>query len=145
MSRISEDNRRDGARVAEWIAVVGRQPATAVAVHFGFPLFYAQKCLRAALLDGRLAKVRIGPTFLWMQPIDEPKFRAEQRKTRNKTRSAYGLARYQRLRSAGVIDHKGAMLDPEHWPVVQRTVPAIGAKPVMTRAPASVFHLGAMG
>lgn len=140
MTKINDEKRRDGARIAEWIAIVGRQPVAAVMVHFDMPQHYAQRCLRAALLDGRLAKVRIGHTFMWCRPADIPAIREEQRKSR----SAYGLARYQRLRAAGVIDHKGAVLDPVHWPVVQRTVPALGAKPVMTRAPASVFHLGAM-
>lgn len=139
MSQISNDNRRDGARIAEWIAIVGRQPVAAVMVHFEMPQHYAQRCMRAALLDGRLAKIRIGHTFMWCAPADVPAIRKEQRKSR----SAYGLARYQRLRAAGVIDHKGALLDAEHWPVVQRVVPAAGARPIATRAPNSVFALGA--
>ena len=140
MSQISNDNRRDGARIAEWIALVGRQPIAAVMSHFEMPQHYTQRCMRAALLDGLLSKVRIGHTFMWCAPGDVPAIRSEQQKGR----SAYGLARYQRLRAAGVIDHKGALLDPEHWPVVQRIVPAAGAAPLTTRAPASVFHLGAM-
>ena len=141
MRKPTEIHRIDGVRVAEWIAAVGRQQVGAVMVRFDMPHAYAQRCMRAALLDGRLAKVRIGRVFMWCSPADVPAIRAEQRKGR----TAYGTARYQRLRAAGVIDHKGALLDAEHWPVVQRTVPAAEAKPVMTRAPASVFHLGAMG
>lgn len=139
MSQISNDNRRDGARIAEWIALVGRQPVAAVMTHFDMPQHYTQRCMRAALMDGRLAKIRIGHTFMWCAPADVPAIRREQQKAR----SAYGLARYQRLRAAGVIDHKGALLDPEHWPVVQRIVPAISARPIFTLAPNSVFALGA--
>lgn len=140
MSQISNDNRRDGARIAEWIALVGRQQVGAVMAHFEMPQAYAQRCMRAALLDGLLSKARIGRAFMWATPGDIDAIRFEQRKAR----TAYGTDRYRRLRAAGVIDHKGSMLDPEHWPVVQRVVPAAGAKPLATRAPASVFHLGAM-
>jgi hypothetical protein len=140
MTPISEGNRRDGKRIAAWIALVGRQTVASTMVKFGLPLHYTQRCMRAAKLDGLLSNLRCDQQVYWMLPADVPAIRAQQRKAA----SAYGLARYQRLRAAGVIDHKGALLDPEHWPVVQRTVSAIEAEPLKTRSPASVFHLGAM-
>ena len=47
----------------------------------------------------------------------------------------------RRWSAAGVIDHKGALLDPEHWPVVQRIIPASEAPRITTRAANSVFAL----
>ena len=144
MSQINDCHRTDGARIAEWIASVGRQPSSAVLAHFGMQPHYTTRCLRAALLDGRIVKVRCGKIFLWMLPADEATLRAEQRKSRSQSRNAYSLGLYHSRRAAGVIDSSGHLLDPEHWPVVQRSVPALGAAPIATRAPASVFHLGAL-
>ena len=137
MTQISEGNRRDGKRIAAWIALVGRQTVASTMVKFGLPLHYTQRCMRAAKLDGLLSNLRCDQQVYWMLPADVPAIRAQQRKAA----SAYGLARYQRLRAAGVIDHKGALLDPEHWPVVQRIIPASEAPRITTRAANSVFAL----
>ena len=142
MTRLSAEHYRGGALIASWIAVTGGQPSAAVMAHFGMAEHTASRCLRAALADKLLAKVRYGQSLLWVLPADEKRLRDEQVKGRS-ARSAYSLALYHRRRAAGIIDSKGRVTDPEHWPVVQRIVPAAGARPIVTRAPNSVFALGA--
>lgn len=125
----------------------GPKPASEIAAHFGKTINAAAMHLRIAR-DNGLIEVTKGYPF-WFVRTNAHRNKATQmvaacRKAARETTLARKRAENRKRREAerkawleGCPD--GSNVD--HWPVVQRVIPASEAKPLAVNAPRSVFDL----
>ena len=135
MGNRNKNTHADGVLIAGWISLVGNQTSTAIAAHFQFEQHYTMLCLRSALLDGLLNKVRLGQQYLWVLPCDAKTMRDE---------SALTLIIDKRIRRR----IRASLSQPEAYlgdePFIHSTVSAIGAAPIHIRVANSIFNMAAI-
>lgn len=131
MGNRNANTHADGARIADWIALFGNQTSAAIACRFRFEKHYAMLCLRSALLDGNLVKVRMGPKYLWALPGDAKKLHAD----------GVELSRAEKLRKRAFAAKSEFDGDPGNEPFTHSVVPAIGAPPIKISFATSIFNM----
>lgn len=131
MGNRNEQTHAEGAKIAAWIALVGNQTSTAISARFGFEQHYTSVCLTSALIDGHLAKVRVGYKYLWTLPCDAEKLRE----------AGVELSRIEKLRKRTIASSSEFDDEPGDEPFSQRTIPADGALPITIRYPTSIFNM----
>ena len=135
MSPRQKLNPDDIKAAASWVIETGRQNTAAAAKHFGWLDHYAARVMSRTQEYG-IQKLRVqGKCSYWVTP-------AEAKKGAQESLERIRQARRERTRRAKETPKLAC--DDADWVPAQRIVPAAGAAPLAVRAPASVFHLGAM-
>lgn len=147
MSKIRHPLPADHPRVQALVAVLVAQPGLTVpqiADACGWSLGRAQHVATCARRNGLVDYLRIGGTAgRWFVIADMPAQLEAQRAHRRaaKRRQAKANVESQRVRRAEKAAEDSPDVDDQ---MIQRRAPADAPLPFTCRAPASVFHLGAM-
>ena len=132
MGNRNEYTHADGARIAAWLALVGNQTSTAIAARFGFEKHYTMLCLRSALIDGHMTKVRVGYKYWWTLPCDAEKLREDGAE----------LSRIENIRKRTIAARLEFNDNPGDEPFIHKIVPAISVDSIKIVGTNSIFNMG---